>query len=397
MAISMDKWGVTPTGFYRPTIDDIIEEKNKIAKGEFGDDFDIDELTPEGKFFRTNASAESKLCEIAEGIYYSIFPHTATGVSLDRVCEFANLSRGSAGYAQHILRIYGSQDFVIEAGTEFQNPAGVGFYAVESKTIDQEEEGQEETVYYADVIVQCKESGTIGNVTDIDSTLEVIMGIHSVTYWEVVAYGTEVESDPELRTKFETVNQGLGTNTEAAIKANVLRLSNVNAVIIVDNNTPEDIVMSNTLTVLPYTYAVIVHSDDMSNSAEIAEAIREKQPLGIGQSGNVLIDVMDDSGTAHKVKFTYVEPTPINVAITCTVDSSFEQNGVQAIKDSITKYINSRGIGEEVIYSQLFNYVYDVTGVYRVGAMTINGATQDIAIEKVNIAKIGNISVTVEG
>lgn len=395
MAVNMDLWGVTETGFYRPTIEDIKNAKNALAKEIFGEDFDTDELTPEGMYFRVNAAAENKLCEIAEGLYYSIFPHTAKGVSLDRVCEFVNLKRDGKGYAEHLIRVYGTQGYIIEAGTEFKNADGLEFYSVENVTINQEETQEETVKYYADVTIQCKESGTIGNVNDINSTVEVITSIESIAYLEVVSYGTEAESDAELRNKFEKVVRGLGTNTRNAIIANVLRVTGVNNADILDNNTAEDVTISDTLTIGSGTYAVIVHSNSGTNETEIAQAIFEKQPLGVPQSGTEELTVMDNSNTKHSVKFTYVTNKNVDVAVSCTIDNTFTLNGIQDIKDSITSYINGLAIGEEVVYTQLYNYIYEVTGIKKVTELTLNNGTTDIATNQIEIAKVGNISVTV--
>lgn len=394
---STDLWGVTDKGFYRPTLEDIIAEKNKVAKEIFDEDFDTGELTPQGKMLRINAAAQNKLCEIAEGIYYSIFPSTARGVSLDRVSEFVNLTRENAGYAVHSLKVDGEQNYVVEAGTLFRNTAGIEFYAVENATIEQEETVDGGVVYYAEVTVQCTESGIVGNVRDINDTSEVNTSIHSVVYNDIIAYGTEIESDPELRAKFSKAVQGLGTNTTAAIKANVLRVVGVNDVIIIDNNSDEDIVLSDTLTIASGTYGVIVHSDDLENEENVAQAIFSKQPFGIKQSGNKAVTIIDEANIDHIVKFSYVEKVDINVSISCTVDSTFLSDGLTQIQDNIKSYINSLGIGEEVVYSRLYDAMHNVTGVYKVTDITANGKKTDIAIPKINIAKAGNITVSITG
>lgn len=391
----IDTWGVSEKGFYRPTLEDIITEKNKKAKELFGEDFNVDENTPQGKFFRINAAAENKLCEIAEDIYYSIAPSTARGISLDRVCEFANITRDSAGYAEHQLKVYGKQGYVIEAGTMFKNADEVEFYSVMEAVIETAETQGEDEKYFAEVIVQCTESGTIGNVQDINNTSEVDTNIENVVYQKVIAYGTPIESDPELRDRFSSTVTGLGTNTTNAIKANVLRLSGINDVIIIDNNTDTDNVLSNKLTVKSQSYAVIVHSDDMDNDIEIAEAIQEKAPLGIMQSGNKTVVVKDDSNTEHTVKFSYVEPLPVAVTCTCYVTNAFPSDGVEMIEDNITSYINGLGIGEEIIFSRLYDFIYNVTGVHKVSDLTLVGGTIDIKIPPLNIAKVAQIYIDV--
>jgi uncharacterized phage protein gp47/JayE len=390
-----DLWGVTGTGFYRPTLEDIIAEKNKVAKEIFGEDFETGELTPQGKFFRVNAAAESKLCEIAEGIYYSIFPSTATGISLDRVSEFANLTRENAGYAVHTIKVYGEQDYVLEAGTLFRNTAGIEFYSVKEDVIENEETVNGEAVYYALVTVQCTESGTVGNVTNINATVELDTSIQAVSWVETISYGTEIETDPELREKFGKAIQGMGANTATSIKANVLRVAGVNDVIIIDNNTEEDIVLSDSLTVPSGSYAVIVHSDSLTNEVEIAEAIFAKQPFAIKQIGKISVDVRDDAEVDHTVKFSYVENVPVEVTVACTVDSTFPSDGLTQIQDSIRSYINGLGIGEEVVYSRLYDYIYNVTGVYKVTDITMDGKKTDIELPKINIAKAGAITVSI--
>ena len=392
-----DIWGVTETGFYRPTLEDIINEKNKKAKQIFGEDFDVDEKTPQGKFFRVNAAAESKLCEIAEGIYYSIFPSTARGISLDRVCDFANLTRENAGYAVLELKVIGTEGHTIPAGTIFKNDAGLEFYSTSDAVINNNEfndSSGDSEICYAVVNVQCTESGEIGNVTNVNSLKVVDTNVEKVEYVQNISRGTEIESDPELREKFTKVIQGMGTNTREAIKANVLRVSGVKNVILIDNTKNDDMGISQALTVAQGTYAIVVHSDDLTNSVEVAKAIFEKQPLGIPQSGNTFVTIKDEAGINQDIRFTYVDVVDIDVHIECVFDSSFTADGEKLIANNITSYVNSLDIGEEVVFSRLYDHIYNVTGVRKVTELTLNGEKSDIEIERTSIAKIGTITIS---
>jgi uncharacterized phage protein gp47/JayE len=215
-------------------------------------------------------------------------------------------------------------------------------------------------------------------------------------YLEVVSYGAETETDPQLRAKYNGVVQGLGTNTASSIKANTIRVSGVNDVIIIDNNTADDMVVSDNLTVAAGSYAIVVYSDSGSNAEEIAQAIFEKQPLGIPQSGVESVDITDSSNTHHIVRFTYVADTTVDVNIECNINNAFNgEDGIQAIKDNISAYINGLGIGQEVVYTRLYDCIYNVTGVSKVTTLTMNDGTADIPINKIEIAKAGTISVTV--
>lgn len=391
MPVSKD-WGVTPEGFYRPTMEAIIAEKNKTAKQIFGEDFDTGEQTPQGKFFRINAAAESKLCEIAEQVYYSIFPSTATGISLDRVCEFANILRGSAAPAVHLIRVYGTEEYVIPAGTLFKNPAGLLFYSSAEAIVSNEEQAEGgEAVYYAEVTVCCTESGTAGNVQNINAADVFDPDLQSVEWQETISYGTDIENDPDLREKFSATVQGLGTNTADAIRAEALRVPGVRGAHILDNNTETDREVGD-LTIAAQSYAVVVHSDNTENGQAVAEAVFKKSPLGIVQSGLEEYTVTDSSGTEHTVRFTYVEPVEISVSVTCRTDETF--GGAEAVKASIADYLSGLDIGGSVVYTRLYKCVYDVAGVESVTELKVNGGTGDVLLSEIEAPAVGTITVT---
>ena len=305
------------------------------------------------------------------------------------------IKRTPATYAVKILRVYGKKDYIIQSGVLFKSENNIQFWSTSESTINKEELTQDDAVmYYADVTVQCVSAGTVGNITDIVSTAAVDVNITQVTYLSTVAVGQEAESDSELRERFNNVVQGLGTNTTSAIKANVLRIPGVTNVDIIDNNTSEDIVIDD-LTVYAKSYAVIVNSDDLSAGDEIAKAIFEKQPLGILQSGDELIVVKDDSGTEHNVRFTYVTTQEIEIAVGCNVTSDFPSTGADDIRRNITNYINGLEIGDKVVYSRLYDYIYNVAGVDDVTSLTLNGGTSNIALFRLKIPAVGAIAVEI--
>ena len=207
--MSANDWGVSDIGFYKPTYEEIVLEKEKQAKLLFGDDFDTSELTPQGKFIRLNAKDEARLYDQLEFTYYCINPGTATGVSLDRICKFVAIKRTPATYAVKILRVYGKKDYIIQSGVLFKSENNIQFWSTSESTINKEELTQDDAVmYYADVTVQCVSTGTVGNITDIVSTAAVDVNITQVTYLSTVAVGQEAESDSEHSKFGEAVADG---------------------------------------------------------------------------------------------------------------------------------------------------------------------------------------------
>ena len=214
------------------------------------------------------------------------------------------------------------------------------------------------------------------------------------SYLYQITEGRITESDSEYRERFNKLAQGLGTNTEASIIAEVLKIDGAYACIIKRNYTDGDIILSSGLTLAKDTYAVIVHADS-SLSNEVAQAIFRKMPFGIRQSGLEMIEVEDEAGEIHNVKFTFVKEQIIDVYIKCKVSDEFENGGADKIRDNIKSYINNRGVGKSAIYSKFYECTHDVSGIEDILDLTINGVKENISVSAIDIVKCGQIIVDI--
>ena len=391
----MAEWGINEKGFYCPTYEEILDDKIKYAKELFGEYISTSELTPLGKLLRINAKNEHKIYETAEQLYYSVSPATATGVSLERLGYFVGMRKNPAVCAVHLIRIYGTKDYTIKAGTLVRNTAGVTFYTVKDITLEETEENQSGvSTYYNDVNVQCTSAGTVGNTSGINNVVKVDSNISNVAYLKQVIAGKETESDVDFRKRYNQIVEGLGTNTASSIKANVLKISGVNECIIKDNTTNEDIVIDEDLTISKDTYGVIVHADK-TLSEEIAKAIFEKQPFGIRQSGLEVVTVEDSAGEFHNVKFTFVKEKNIDIEIQCSVSGTFKNGGKEQIIENIQNYINNIAIGKSLVFSKLYECIYKVDGVEDVTNLTVNNTIHNIDVSVIEIVKCGTVNVNV--
>lgn len=400
MAETQNSWGITPNGFICPTYEQVLNEKIKRAKELFGENISTNETTVLGKLLRIQAKDEHRLYEEEEQVYYSASPATATGISLDRAMSFAFVKRDTPTYAVHLVRIYGQNGYNIKSGTLLKNAAGVSFYTLDKEIIGGEsgtqfEERQpDDLMYYADVRVQCTELGTIGNVTDIDRLVMVNTNIITIEWLSQVTEGRGVETDPAARERYQQIVQGLGTNTKAAVIANVLKLNGMYDCNIIENTSKtESVVVSGeepVLAVEPETYGVITYGD--ATDIEIAKAIFEKRPFGIRQSGSTVIEILDDSGTVQKTKFTKVAKKRVDIEYSIITDNTFEQDGNKKIEVNIRDLIDSRKTGEELIFTQLYGCIYSVKGVVAVPSLKVNGDTADIKPTGTQIVRCGTVT-----
>jgi uncharacterized phage protein gp47/JayE len=370
---------LTDLGFERPSYAEILEAQTDRAKTLFGETIDTSELTALGKYIRINAADIDTLYQSLEGVYYARFPNTASGTSLDRLCPFAGITRNAATFARHSITITGTPFAVVEAGFEVSSEnQSVVFHTIEDYTI-----GSSGTVT---AYVDCNNEGTIGNLTvgTINTIVNPLADVDSITHTAITEYGEERESDVDLRKRFKSSVSGAGSGTAKSIKGAVMRVADVEDCYIIENTTG-----STVGNCAPYSFeCIVLYDGETSTKQLIAEAIFSKKPIGIATSGLNTISVTDDAGEAHSVKFT--DTTKVNINVSCTVhkNSLFESDGVNQIKERLMNYINSLGNGETVYVSQLYSCIH-ITGVDYVSSLGIKKTT-DAAMELTNITFANN-------
>lgn len=403
------QWGITEQGYVCPTEEQVLNEKIKRAKELFGEDISTNQTTVLGKMLRIMAKDEHRLYEEIEKMYYSATPSTATGISLDRALSFVFAKRNIPTYAIHTVKVVCDKaGYVVPQGTLFKSPTGVRFWAIEDTPIKDLEEHQAGASYYANTVrVQCTEAGSIGNVNTIDGLVLSNPNIAHVEYEETVSMGSDTESDPDARERYKKIVDGLGTNTKAAIIANVLKLNGVYDCNIIENVTDEPIEIGTRgtegkqfLEVKPYTYAVIVYCTAQPNASDsqapfmqdIAEAIFEKEPFGIQQSGNVEREIVEtgktnDEDVVHKIRFTLVATIRPKIVYTIETDDTYPTDGKQQIEKNIMDYVNSLKIGGTLQFTRLYGCIYSVRGVNAVTKLTVDGKTEDVPATKIEKLK----------
>ena len=382
---------LTELGYERPTYEDLLETQIERAKLLFGENINVNDNTPLGKYIRLNVADLADVYEILELIYYARFPNTATGASLDRLCPFTGISRNPATHAQHKIRFTGvAGEYVPEAFEVSTADGEITFHTYDSYLI-----GTDGTV---DGVVYCEEAGTIGNVVlgDIDTIVNPDVNVESIEHLGVIELGEDIEADLALRNRFSASISGAGSATSDAISGAVSRVALVDGVVVVENDTDETVDG-----MPPHSFECFVLSPE-SQDALVAAAIFSKKPLGIKAVGEVPVSVLDTNGVTHIVHFSRAIKMPVYVKVEITTNVYFETNGIEQIKTYIAEHINTLKNGESVYLSILYSCIYKAAGVVNVSSITMStdGSTYDtsnIVVEANEVARIeaDNIEVVV--
>lgn len=359
-------------GYYRPSYDEILENKIQTAKELFGEDIETGEQTPLGKFIRIGAKDLAKAYEDIEATYYARFPNTATGTSLDRLCVFAGISRNPATYAEHKIIVHGEAGTTVEEIKVCGDNSEIVFYNIEEFVLD--------SMGNCEIVVVCETAGKIGNVTDITDIVNPIAGVESVKYSGLEREGKDTETDPDLRNRFAQAIEGSGSANANAIVAEILRVEGVKSVSIVEDTDA-------------HSFECFVFSDTDTKTEEIAKAIYNKKPIGITSHGSETVNVLDAGGTPHPIKFTYTVNTPIYISIKYKKNAKFSTDGETQIKTALINYINGLGVGSSVVLSSLYGYIYGVEGVRDVTELKIGTAAGSLTGNNIDLS-ISQVPIT---
>lgn len=353
---------LTETGFKRRTFDEILNAKIEKAKELFGEDIDTSDLTPLGKYLRINAYDQALTEEEAELIYYSIFPNTAIGTSLDRLCVFFGLTRNAANKSRYTIKITGTAEKTVPSGFVVATDSSIQFITLEDAVI-----GVDGTV---ETTVECAESGEIGNVqpSDIAIIVNPSADVDNILGITQTIRGEEVESDYELRKRLNIAKEGLGACNEDSIIASVVRVPTVTHAGIIVNETDEPDEAGRP----PRSFECYVNGGEAYHE-EIAKAIFDKKPMGIKTYGAIAQDIVDSGGFTHTINFSHTTEITVYVKMSIKTNYEFEgANGKQKIKNNLVTYIDNIGVGASVIYSSLFGQIHSVAGVQEVTELLLS-------------------------
>lgn len=378
---------ITDKGFVRPSYDEILQAQINRAKVLLGDDIDTSEESVLGKFIRINVFDLNICYETLEDLYYSSFPNTARGQSLDRLGPFAAVSRNQATQARIEVKIKGTVGESVPSAFLLKSDK-TSFYVVNEYVIGSNGE--------VVAIANCVDDGVVGNISN-GERLDIQnprMGIDSVEFIRIVQNGEELESDKDFRIRFANSLAGAGSSTESAIKGAIYRVPLVDGVSVIDNNS------DTASSIPPHSFACYVLAPE-SQYDEIAKAIFDKKPLGIQCIGDIERTVYDAWGKPHTVKFFATSKAELKISMQIKTNQYFESSGISQIKDNIANFINNLANGSDVYYTSVFGYIHNVTGVVSVIDLKIckigqNPGNSDIAIGEQEIARIDVSNISVE-
>lgn len=374
--------GLTSTGYRRRTLEEILDAKISKAKELFGENINTEENTALGKYIRINAYDQYIVEEAAEAIYYSIFPQTATGQSLDRLGWLVGMTRNVATPSRYKVKVTGVSGATVALGFLVSTESNLNFYNTEDTVI-----GSDGTT---EIIVECVEVGTLGNVaaTDIKKIVNPSAMIETVEGISVVHFAKDGESDYDFFKRFEIVREGKGGCTIASIVSALTNIDTVQSAYVFVNESATETVDG----IPPKTIACYVNGGEEKHQ-EIAEAIFDKKPIGVATYGDHSASVSYGGLSDYVVNFSHSKEVKLYVKIEPFItNTEYQESGNRDIKDNIATFIEKLGIGKPVITTAFYGQIYSVAGVVS-AIVTISTDGESYSADNIEILPYENCSL----
>ena len=344
--------GVTPEGFDRPSFDDIRDALIARAREIVGP-INTGPESAVGQQIAIQAEREALIWEALEAVYFSQYPRSASGLSLDGAVELTGVTRLGATRTVVQVDLTGDPGTVIPEDSEASTDAGDIFRLVADVTLDAQGEGSGQMI--------AVETGPVlalaGTLTNIETPVSGWDGVTNPLDGET---GRPIESDPELRERRAESLSVTGAGTVPAIRARLLQqVDDVTAVTIIENRSDFEDEDGRP----PHSFESVVSG---GVDQDVADLIWLVKPAGIETHGDIFVEVTDSQGEIQPIRFSRPVQVFIWVKLTITPNGvdTFPDDAEEAAKQAIVEYGETLGVGENVIYQALFGPVYsEVPGI----------------------------------
>lgn len=286
-------------------------------------------------------------------------------VELERfVYQRTGIERKQATKATTTVIISGSAGSVIRVG-DLVGTDTINFLSLEEKVIG--ESG------FVEVLVECEQYGSIGNVpaNSITTFPVTISGLVDVYNPEKVTNGYDAESDNDLRKRYYDKLQRPG---KAGNKYHYLEWA-------------KEVVGVGDARVFPRfngpltMKVVIIDANKQPASDELVARvynhISEEMPFGVED-----LNVSSATGV------------PININVDLTIADGFtEEMAINSIKENVTKYLQELAFKQSFVsYAKIGSLIIDSEGVLDYQNLLVNGGTANIPIAEDEVAIVGGVN-----
>ena len=361
---------INENGLELKTLNEIIEDLETGFKNIYGQDSNIDSDTQDGQTINLFAQTLADLRSLANDVYQSFNPDTATGAVLDQRVAINNIERKAGTFTIAPVEITVDRtvtlagldaDFNNVDGTGYtvQDDAGTQFILVDTTVL---------TAGTTSLNFRAKEIGEVEVLTDtITNAVTVVLGVTDINNPSgAISTGENEETDTELRIRRGQSVANASNGYLNGLLGSVLDLDGVTEAKLFENVTNS--VDSDGIP----AHGMWLIANGGANS-DIANVIYSKKSYGANMKGDVVVPITTASGAVFNAKFD--RPTGQDLYI------RFD------IKPTVTGQIFDQPAIKQYIVDNL---------EYNIGEFAETSAITAVASDAINANGGGGVPINVE-
>lgn len=389
-------------GYDRQEIGDLRENINQDARSQMGENISTDDAHHLGQLFGAFSLGYDRLEKGGEILYNAWSILRGRNDDLDIVGSDFGVSRQPATSATVYLQIDGDVGTIIPEGTQYGTADEVLFDVLDEAKITEvatvkDDDGKDVPLTDDDgnelgrVVVQAQadEKGVSGNVgadTISEESGDGIDGVVRVTNLEPSVGGDELESEINYRARLMENRLSRSDSTENGIQAIVGNVAGVVQCKVQANDELKEDEYGNPPKT---THVYVIGGSDQ----EVAEAIFHSIGCPGHTVGEVTNTVVNASGQERAISFSRSKLQTVYVQIHVKPSESFDtDNGVTNLKDKVIEYDRTLKMGDSLLYSKLFEYLWQVQGIdsidLTVGTDKLSLTLGNVAVDPYSLAYI---------
>lgn len=311
---------ITDAGVFADDLSTWKTRLEEIFRSALGQDLNVEPETPQGQLIGILSLAMAQADEVAVAISNGRSVSRSTGRQQDDIGSLLSIQRRDGSKSRVTATISGVAGSAIPVGMIARtDPGGDDFETIASAVIP--------AGGSVDVIMESRETGAVqANAGALSLLVSLPAGVESITNTSSASVGLPRETDAEFRARYAEVIGRHGAGYREAIRSAIVEKPGVIDAEVFDNNTGAS-VNRKSVAIPAHSILAVV---DGGQASDIASALAESKPLGVGMAGTTTHDI---DGTTYR--WYAVQEISLVITLQVRVRAGFPSDGIGTIRQNI--------------------------------------------------------------
>jgi uncharacterized phage protein gp47/JayE len=412
-------FGLDSNGFSIKSLAQIITELEQLYRLAYGAGTRLTDDTQMKKELSTWADRESSLWELAQAVYNSSYPNSASNISLARIGEITAISPNEATNSEVVVYLGGTASTLVQAGSlmavqdagdqfalladvtillSVKSVVGItrsgttvsaeitahGLVAGQRAYMSGADQGDYNGLQQVTVIVDpnnIEYEITTTPTTPATGTIEALPmyagTVEAVETGAVSALAGTLNEIVTFVSGWDQVENGVDATKGAAAETDAAFRARRNAALEGLGGATFEAIRGGLLSLDGVTQALVFENDEIEvdvagrpgksieclvaggTNQDILQEVFDSKAAGIKAFGTITGNITDSQGNDHLIGFSRAGGVTIYLEVDLTTNADFPSNGVQTVSDLLLAYGDALEIGEDVIVNPVLIGVYD--------------------------------------